>query len=193
MKTTLATIRKHARKGAETIDIGKQDGEPVFYYFGALLPEQHCDEVNRSIHHTGWFTNEHGETCKDGSGKAWGIVVTLPNRPGFPDGAFLAGYVYGDNGERVVWPECFSDSDACATTADGYAETFADAEREHNIKWNEARQVEDDTETATQRLRECIKLRHVACMDYVRSEIAELCETIRQNRERLTREFADVL
>ena len=191
MKTTLATLRKHARKGAETIDIVKNGNEPIFYYLGALLPEEKAHEVARSIDHTGWFTNEHGECGRDGSGKAWGIVVTLPVRPGFPDGVFLAGYVCGDNGARVVWPECFSDSDDCAHTADGYAETFADAEREHNIKWNEAQEVEAATESAVTRLRECIKLRHVACMDYVRDEIAELCEKIRGNRERLAGEFKD--
>lgn len=191
MKTSIATMRKHARKGAETIDTGKQNGEPVFYYFGELLPEQWCDEVARSINHTGWFTNPDGETYRDGSGKARGIVVTLPVRPSFPDGVFLAGYVYGDSGERVVWPDCFNDADDCARTADGYAETFAEKEREHSIKWQEARDVENENENALQRLRECIALRNRACMDYIRDEIRELCETIRTNRVRLAGEFAD--
>lgn len=191
MKTSIETMRKHALEGAETIDSGKQDGDPVFYYFGELLPEQYCDEVSRGIKHTGWFTNAYSETFSDGSGKARGIVVTLPARPGFPDGVFLAGYYWGDNGERVVWPECFTDEDDCARTADGYAETFADKEREYNIKWQDARDVEDENETAFKRLRECIALRNRACMDYIRDEIHTLCETIRTNRARLSGEFAD--
>lgn len=191
MKTSIETMRKHARKDAETIDTGKQNGEQVFYYFGELLPEQYCDEVSRGIRHTGWFTNADGETFRDGSGKARGIVVTLPTRPGFPDGVFLAGYYWGDNCERVVWPDCFNDADDCARTADGYAETFAEKEREYQTIWREARDVEDENENAFTRLRECIALRNRACMNYVRDEIRELCETIRTNRERLAGEFAD--
>lgn len=188
MQTTLKNIQKH---GGKSIDLGKQNGEPVFYYFGGLLPEQYCDDVNRSIRHTGWFTNEHGETYKDGSGKARGIVINLPARPGFPDGVYLAGYFWGDTGERVVWPECFSDSDDAANTADGYAESFADDEREHAIKWNAAQDLGNAIETELHRLRECLALRNVNGFDDAREEIPDLIESIRDKRETLKTEFKD--
>lgn len=190
MKTTLQTIRKYARK-PETIDIGKNDNEPVFYYFGELLPEQWCDEVYRGIRHNGWFTSADGTTFKDGSGKCRGIVVSLPAAPGFPNGRHLAGYWWGDNDERVLWPELYFDADTAACAADRHAERMAEAEREHNEKWEAARDIENDIETAFHRLRECIALRHRACMAYVRDEIRDLIETIREKRETLETEYAD--
>jgi hypothetical protein len=192
MKTTIQTIRKHARNGA-TIDTGKNGNDPVFYYFGQLLPETFCDEINRNIGHTGWFTNEDGETYRDGSGKARGIVVELPARPGFAEGVFLAGYYWGDNDERVLWPDCFSDADECARYADGYAQSFAEDQREHDIKFNEARRIEDKEQSNLQRLRECLALRHNPCFKALRGEVAGLVSAIREAREQLAGEFAGVL
>jgi hypothetical protein len=191
MKTTLQTIRKYARKATDTIDVGRQENEPVFYYFGDLLPEQWCDEVCRNIGHTGWFTNYDGTTYKDGSGNVRGIVVELPAAPGFPNGRFLAGYCWGDNDERVLWPQLHDDSDDAARCADSHAEHFADKQREDNARFNAARTLECEIDDALTRLRECIALRHRQCMAYVRDEIAELCQAIRDKRETLQTEYAD--
>lgn len=195
MKTTLATVHKHGNK---TIDAGfntdsRGNREPVFYYFGSQLPEQYCDELNSSIGHTGWHTNSDGVTCKDGSGEARGIVVALPAMPGFPDGRFMAGYVWGDNDERVLWPEVYADSSDAARMADNHAERFADMQREDNEKWETARTLEIDIEDALTRLRECLALRHRQCMTYVRDEITELCETIRDKRETLAADYAQYI
>jgi hypothetical protein len=193
MKTTLKTLQKH---GAASIDAGfntdsRGQKEPIFYYFGEMLPESYCDNIDRSIGHTGWYTNYDGTTYKDGSGKARGVVVELPKMPGFPDGRFLAGYMWGDNNERVLWPELYSDNTEAARAADSHAEYFADIERENNRKWNAARDIETAIDEKLTRLRECIALRHKACMDYVRGEIADICEAIRSNRETLETEYAD--
>lgn len=189
MKTTLQTIRKYARN-PEEIDVGKNDSEPIFYYFGKLLPEQWCDEVNRNIRNTGWFTFADGTTYKDGSGIARGIVVSLPAAPGFPDGRHLAGYWWGDNDERVLWPELYADENEAAQAADSHAEYMAESERAYNEKWQTARDLESDIDDALSRLRECIALRHRQCMAYVRDEISELIETVREKREILATNYA---
>lgn len=191
MKTTLQTIRKYARK-PEQIDAGKNGNELIFYYFGEMLPEQWCDDVDKyGIRHTGWFTRADGTTCKDGSGKCRGIVVSLPAAPGFPDGRHLAGYWWGDNDERVLWPELYADEKEAAQAADSHAEYMAEHEREHDERWQAARDIESDIDDALHRLRECIALRHHQCMAYVRGEISELIETIREKRETLATEYAD--
>jgi len=193
MKTTLKTLQKH---GGTSIDAGFNTDsrgikEPVFYYFGDLLSESFCDEVDRYIDHTGWFTNDDGTTYKDGSGKARGIVVELPSMPGFPNGRFLAGYMWGDNNERVLWPELYSGDKEAARAADSRAEYFADIQREDNRKYNAASDIETAIDDKLTRLRECIALRHKACMDYVREEIADICEQIRAHREALKTEYSD--
>lgn len=190
MKTTLQTIRKYARK-PEEVDMGKNANEHVFYYHGRLLPEQWCNEVNRNIRHTGWFTRADRTTYKDGSGKCRGIVVSLPAAPGFPDGRHLAGYWLGDNDERVLWPELYADENEAAEAADSHAERMAESEREYDEKFQAARNLESDIYDALHRLRECIALRHRQCMAYVRDEISELIETIREKRETLATEYSD--
>ncbi len=44
---------------------------------------------------------------------------------------------------------------------------------------------------SNRRRRECIVLRHAACMSYAQDEITELIEKIRANRETLKTEYAD--
>lgn len=185
MKTSLKTVQKHLGK---TVDAGFNNKEPVFYGYGIAYQAAH-DTMH--IEHTGWHTNDDGTTYKDGSGKAWGAVATLPAMPGFSEGRFLAGYHWGDNGETVLWPELYSDKKDAADRADEHARVFADNAREDNAKFNAARDLETDIEDGLTRLRECIALRHKACMDYVRDEIVELCEAIRDKRETLRTEYAD--
>lgn len=135
--------------------------------------------------HTGWFTQADGATYRDGTGLARGIVGRLPH------GQFIAGYWWGDNGERVYFPDVFTDESDAARMADQHAERFADDAKADNEKWEAARDVERETEDAEKRLRECLAMRNRSCLSYVRDEARELIETIRGNRARLAGEFAN--
>ena len=85
----------------------------------------------------------------------------------------------------------YSDKKDAADVADEHARVFAKLQREDNAKFNAARDLETGIEDALTRLRECIALRHKACMDYVRAEIVDLCESIRDKRETLRTRYAD--
>lgn len=196
MKTKLETLKKHAAKPAD-LDGGfntdsRGNKTPVVYTFSEQFEETEAHKI-LGLRYTGWFTNEYGWTYKDGSGICVGIVAEFPPRPDFPSGWFLAGYLWGDNGERVFYLDVYGDREEAAMDADHYAQQFAEVEREHNAKWNKARQIEDDIEEALQRLRECLALRHRKCLDYVRGEARKLCETIRDKREELRTDYADCL
>ncbi len=133
------------------------------------------------IDHKGWYVDDaYHDTIR-------GIVVALPH------GRFIAGYLASSNDERVYYSEIFDSARDAARMADEHARVIAESESEHNAQFRAAANLEDDTETALQRLRECVSLRHVACMDYVRDEIGELIETIRGNRDRLSTEFKGIL
>lgn len=124
-------------------------------------------------------------TDVDCSETARGIVARLTH------GRFIAGYEWTSNGERVYYPEIFDDSEEACRAADSHAERFADLAREDSYKYDQAKKLELEIDDSLQRLRECIALRHRQCMVYVRDEISELIETIREKRETLATEYAD--
>lgn len=138
-----------------------------------------CEGVN--LRHTGWYTDAHQE------GKARGIVGRLSHD------RFIAGYYWSDNGERVYFNKVFTDEREAAQMADAHAESFADIAREHSERFDAAQTLETEIEDAFTRLRECIALRHNQCMEYVRDEIGELIEAIREKRETLARDYSGVL
>lgn len=161
---------------------GLNDGAPVWYaHDGAQFRgEQFADEI-LSTRGRGYYTDS------DAYATARGIVGRLPH------GRFIAGYFWSDNGERVYFPDIFDDADDAAHFADGRAERFADQSREDSYRYNEARDLETKIEDGLTRLRECIALRHRACMEYVREEAREIIETIRQARETLRTDYADFI
>lgn len=67
---------------------------------GRVMPE--CDGRN-GIWDTsgkcGWHTDPHGDTFKDGTGLAWGVVYQLPGRDG--KARFVAGYVMGGDSDDL--------------------------------------------------------------------------------------------
>lgn len=196
MRTTIKTLKKHARK-PDALDAGFNGNGanriPVVYTHCAEQFDETEAHKILGLRHTGWFTNPDGETFKDGSGLCRGMVAEFPARPGFPDGWFLAGYWLGDNGETVYALDVYGDREEAAREGDRMAERLAEAEREYQTKWREAQDIQEATDSAFKRLRECLAMRHKACMGYVRDEARELCETIRDNRARLASDFADVL
>lgn len=140
--------------------------------------ERDAGDVVR-LGHSGYYTDVYQD------GLAIGIVASLPH------GRFIAGYRWSDNDERVWYPAVFADEEDAAQMADEHARVFAEMAREDNEKAQAAIQLADETEDALTRLRECLALRHRACMAYVRDEARELMEKIRANRARLAGEFAD--
>ena len=121
----------------------------------------------------------------DSSETVIGIVAALSH------GRFVAGYRWTSNGETVIHGGIYGDADDAARAADSHAERYAGICREDSYQYREAQKLEYDIEDSFTRLRECIALRNRACMSYVRDEIAELIEKIRDNRSRLSTEFAN--
>lgn len=162
---------------------GFNDNRPVWYSHGGeqFRGEREACKILES-RHTGYFTD------MDCYAVARGIVSRLSH------GRFIAGYEWTDNGERVYFPEIFTDENEAARYADGRAEWFADQSREDSYKQNEARRLEDKNEEARERLAECLKLARINHKrEEMREEARELIARIRENRETLKRDFADYL
>ena len=81
---------------------------------------QWADEVDSSIHHTGWFCDDFGDS------KIRGIVMTLPHRRGF-----IAGWSMGENMASGIEYMVYEDAETAAQVADSIAENMAEKERKH--------------------------------------------------------------
>lgn len=139
-----------------------------------------CEDAPRSVReHFGWYTD-----C-DSQETARGIVSRLPH------GRFIAGYHWTSNGERVYFPTVYDDEREAASAADSHAESFAEGAREDDYQYSQVRKLENSIEEQLQRIRECIVLRNKACMSYVRDEIRELAEKIREARETIKTDYAE--
>lgn len=174
------TLRNYAAAYCGGIN---QEGAGRWYTHGGeqFRNERAAHEVAGGLDHRGWFCDVD---CIE---KAIGIIASLTH------GRFIAGYRWTSNDERVYFGEVFTNEAAAARMADEHARVFAESAREDSERYDTAQKLEIDTEDALQRLRECLPLRHKACMAYVRGEIAELLETIRSNRELLRTEYANYL
>lgn len=162
---------------------GIHQGAGQWYTHGGeqFRNERDAHDCSGGPDHTGWFCDVyHNE-------KAIGIVAGLSHN------RFIAGYRWTSNDERVYFGEVFTDESDAARMADEHARVFAESAMEDSEKYYAAQKLEIDTEEATQRLRECLVLRHEACMRYVRDEIAVLLETIRSNRDILRTEYANYI
>lgn len=77
-----------------------------------------CDNVCRSINHTGWFADEFQDT------KIRGIVARLTQ------GRYLAGWSMGEGMASAIEYRIFDDIEEAARYADSLAESVAESERE---------------------------------------------------------------
>lgn len=138
--------------------------------------------------HNGWYTDPDGVTSRDGTGLCWGMVAYLGH------GRWLAGYTLGGTDCGAYHLDEFYDNELdAARAADSLAQHVAEKEQEYQQRWQDARALEDDIDDKSVRLRELLALRHKRCMEYVRDEIAETVEAIRETRAILATEYKGVL
>jgi len=156
---------------------------PIWYcHTGpAFERETWADEIENSpIDHSGWYADP------DGYDTYRGFVVALPH------GRYLGGYYQSDNGERVYFANLFDCAREAARFADGQAEWYAEQERDYQMRWRAADALREKIESQLARLRECLALRNKPCFQRLRSEAADLVASIRDNRETLKTDFADI-
>ena len=180
---TWKTVRCAAFNLSSGLSQGKQFGENVWYSVeGAQFPrEKYADECYQGIRHEGWFTDTYREE------KARGFVVKLPH------GKFLAGYEWSDNGERVYFPEIFTDESDAARRADGHAERFAEACLEDSRRFDDAQELEYRCQKLADNLAEKLALRNNPRFPDAREDARELLTELRETRERLQNEFPDYI
>lgn len=128
---------------------GKQGTTPIWYSHGGeeFRDEREASNIVRYLP-DGWYTDT------DCSETAIGIVARLPH------GRFIAGYRWTSNGERVYFPEVFTDEDEAARAADSHAESFADDAREDSERFEVMSLAELDAEEKTTELQKAVALRH---------------------------------
>lgn len=140
-----------------TLAQGFNGKTPVWYcHTGPQFRNERFADSIANLGHNGWYTNEDGETYRDGSGLARGIVAGLTH------GRFIAGYHWGDNGERVYFLEVFTDETDAAQMADEHARVFAENEQEYNAKYNAMQDAEREIEEKEQEFKLAFMARHVS-------------------------------
>lgn len=128
--------------------------------------------------HTGYYTDAGG------SETAWGIVARLPH------GRFIAGYEWGETGERVYFPQVYTEESEACRAADSHAERFADDCREDSHKSRECAELEREREDKAIDLGALFALRNHHRFPNARDDVRELIETIRAIDARLQFEFS---
>jgi hypothetical protein len=147
--------------------------------------ERFADQCEGGPDHTGWFTNCEGLTGKDGTGTARGIVARLPH------GRFIAGYYWGDNGERVYFADVFDAERDAVRMSDEHARVFAERQQEHDARFQAMTDAERDAEKKLIEAQKAIALRHDPRFGEFQAA-REAIETLRKARQTLadkTREY----
>jgi len=107
-------------------------GHGISFYldsdFAPGLRWEWCDQVEGvRIRHTGWFTDEHGDTDT-----IRGLVMRLPKGRGF-----LAGWSMGSGMASAVDCEIYADASDAAYAADCLAERAAERERDYQESFSD--------------------------------------------------------
>ena len=180
---TWRTVRHSTLTHPGGLSQGMNGGAPIWYApTGSAFPrETYADECYQGLRHEGWFTDA------DCTMKARGIVVRLPHEK------FLAGYELDDTGERVYFPEIFTDESDAACRADGHAERFAEACLEDSRRFVDAQELEYRCQKLADNLAEKLALRNDPRFPDAREEARELLTELRETRERLQNEFPDYI
>lgn len=182
---TWRDVRFATLRSASGFDQGLNDGAPVWYSHNAAMPrERFADECEGGPDHRGWYTQADGMTYVDDTGLARGIVARLSH------GRFISGYWWGDNGERVYFPEVYGDERKAARAADSHAETFAETAREDSERFNRMQNAETACDEAAENLRDCWALRRMGRRDS--DDVRDAAQALREAREELetaTREY----
>jgi hypothetical protein len=170
--------------GLNTDSYGRKT--PIWYCFNEesipAVSVQFADEVYSGIKHCGWFADDDQMR-----GTIRGVVCRLEGK------RWIVGYYWSDNGEYVIrQDEIFTDIEDAAIAADRFAEDYAEVCREDARKFQKANEINDKIEMDIKRLLECLALRHNKKLNYIREEITELIDTIRDSRKAL-KEYSDYL
>lgn len=172
----------HKSFGAYTAALsqGFNKGEPIWYCHTGeqFRDEKFADECPGGPDHRGWNTDSHCD------GTARGIVGRLPH------GRFIAGYWWGDNGERVYFSEIFDDETEAARMADEHARVFAESEYEDNARFDAMQDAEFDCEEKLLEVQKAFALRHDWRFGGF-ERVAHAIEELREAREELAAATAD--
>lgn len=125
-----------------------------------------------NLRHSGWFTDSEGRNT------AVGLVIRLNH------GRFISGYRWTDNGERVYYPEIFTDEREAARMGDEHARVFAEHAREDSERFDAMALAEIKCEDSESELRDAWGEYRAAQFAFVRSP-SRFFETARKARERV--------
>lgn len=114
------------------LDQGTMNGAPAWFAWSAQFRnEREAHLILPRMRHTGWFGDTENQEKLH-----VGIVAGLSH------GRFIAGYLSNDFGERVYFPEVFTDENEAARMADEHARVAAECEDEYSQRFNEAMRLD---------------------------------------------------
>jgi hypothetical protein len=143
--------------------------------------ERNADEISGAgVNHHGWYSDA------DCSRTIYGIVGRLTH------GRFIAGYANSDTSERVYLAEVYTDEKQAARAADHEAQRTAEDEKEYDESYQAASQLRDDMEQKLVRVRELIVMRNLCGFEYVRDELRNELQAVRDMRAKLKNDYSDI-